>query len=181
MRRRPGMVLLRIVGSRGNSIERREVAGQILRSRRSCRGNVRALPSWSSSQWCLAEDSHAVNTVDLDRSTSVQVGRIGVNAEVKGGHARLTCLILTLCTWSPPRSCSPEWGESVLSSCLRHLMVSMLCEAKRTCFQILFESGQSATSILSSPTNQLFSIRAKVSKLFSRAECFRQHISHGRR
>ncbi len=51
-----------------------------------------------------------------------------------------------------------------------------LCKLKRMCLQVLCKSGELASGILSSPLNQLFRIRAEVSKLLSVAERFDEQI-----
>ena len=51
-----------------------------------------------------------------------------------------------------------------------------LCELKRMCLQILFQSGKSASRVLSSPGNQIFGIRAEVAELLCIAERFNEHI-----
>ena len=51
-----------------------------------------------------------------------------------------------------------------------------LCQLKRICLQVLFKSRESASSILSSPSNQLFRIWAPVAELFQVAESFRDDI-----
>lgn len=59
----------------------------------------------------------------------------------------------------------PAWFHSV-----------RLYELKGMCLQVLFESGQSASGVLSSPSNQLLGIWAEVAELLRVAEHFTEAV-----
>ena len=51
-----------------------------------------------------------------------------------------------------------------------------LCQLKRMCLKVLFEGGESASGILSSPSNQLLRIWAEVAELLWEAKRFRENV-----